>query len=311
MTLCSGASSRAADPGFESHWQDGRAELSAYRYEVTRYGETRSGRATLIYVTEPFSESKRVKVDDPKRNPKDVFEALKINFIREFRTGIYDYHTMTSLFVRSGDMTPVKVTFSSAEWCGHVFEEMIYSKHLLADRYTSYFEGESDLRRLTLREGGIAEEELLVRLRDLRAPWLKPGERRTVPFLPSAFRRRLAHRALAWSTAKIERSGGTESVRVPAGTFAAIRYTIRVEDGREGRYWVEQAYPHRVVRWEWSARGAATGRGFGPGEGCDVGELLGTSRLPYWRLNKNGDESQRRALGIPPDEGESHPAKKR
>ena len=74
---------------------------------------------------------------------------------------------------------------------------------------------------------------------------------------------------------------------------------------------MEQAYPHRVVRWEWKASGGGTGRGFGPGEGCDLGELLGTERLPYWRLNKNADEGQRRALGIPPDGGESRPATKR
>ena len=301
MLGSAGVPSRAAAPEFESHWQDGRGELNAYRYSVTRYGESRTGRAILVTVTEPFSESKRVKVNDPKKNPTDVFEALKVNFVREFQTGIYDYHTMTSLFVRSRDMSPVKMTFSSAEWCGHVFEEMIYQKHLVTDRYASYFEGESDQRRLTLQENGISEEELLIRLRDLRGPWLKPGEKRQVPLVPSAFRRRLAHRPLAWSTAKIERAGGTESVRVPAGTFAATRYTIRVGDGREGRYWVEQAYPHRIVRWEWKAGAAPSGRGFGPGEGCDQGELLGSARLPYWQLNKNGDEKERRALGIPPE----------
>ena len=311
-TIRAAAPTPSTGAEFGAHWQDGRGELSAYRYEVTRYGETRAGRAVLVYVTEPMSEVKRVKVDDPKRNPRDVFEALKVNFVRTFQTGIYDYHTMASIFVRTSDMTPVKVTFSAAEWCGHVFEEMLYAKHHIADRYASYFEDESGSRRLTLRENGIAEEELLVRLRDLRGSWLKPGERRSVPFLPSAFRRRVAHRPLAWTMAKIERAGGTESIRVPAGAFAAFRYTIRVEDGRQGTYWVEQAYPHRIVRWDWkSASSATAGRGFGPAEGCDKGELLGSTRLPYWQLNRNGDERELRALGISPIDGEHPRGRKR
>src|SRR6185295_3327862 len=39
---------------FESHWQDGKAELDGYRYTVTRYGHARAGTAVMVYVTEPF-----------------------------------------------------------------------------------------------------------------------------------------------------------------------------------------------------------------------------------------------------------------
>ena len=89
---------------FESHWQDGRAELDGYRYTVTRYGHVRSGTAVMIYVTEPFSESRRVKVDHGTPGTGDVVEALKLNFVRDFQTGIYDYHTIVSLFARSRDL---------------------------------------------------------------------------------------------------------------------------------------------------------------------------------------------------------------
>ena len=124
----------AQAPTFESHWQDGKAELDGYRYSVTRYGEKRRGTAVMVFVTEPFSESKAVKVDDPSVNPADTFEALKLNLIRDFQTGIYDYNTMVSLFVKSRDFSPVKISFSSAEWCGHVYEEMIFSPNAIADR---------------------------------------------------------------------------------------------------------------------------------------------------------------------------------
>jgi hypothetical protein len=292
------AAPAASVPTFESHWQDGKAELDGYRFTVTRYGQPRHGTAVMVFVTEPFSEAKRVKVDDPKVNPKDTFEALKLNFVRDFQTGIYDYNTMASLFVRSRDFSPAKISFSSAEWCGHVYEEMTFGPRDIADRYSSYFEGESGDRRLNLTKDGIAEEELFIRLRGLRGEWLRPGERRTVPFLASAFYRRLAHRPLRWTTAAIERSERNEAVSVPAGRFDASMYTVTTGDGRAGRFWIEAVYPHRILRWDWKATAQKTGRGWSPSEGLDEGELTGTARLPYWRLHNLGDEKYLREWGL-------------
>lgn len=297
------ASPKAPTPTFESHWQDGRAELDGYQYTVTRYGQARRGTAVMVFVTEPFSESKRVKVDDPAANPSDTFEALKLNFIRDFQTGIYDYNTMVSLFVRSRDFSPVKISFSSAEWCGHVYEEMIFSSTQIADSYRSYFEGESreaalDWAARGSAPRGITEEELLVKLRNLRGEWIRPGDSLRVPFLPSSFLRRLAHARLGWSEALIARSRATETISVPAGSFATSRYRVTVPGMRVGRFWIEQSYPHRVIRWEWKPTAPATRGGFGPGEALDAGALTGSARLPYWKLHNEGEESYLRQLGL-------------
>lgn len=297
------ASPKAPAPTFESHWQDGRAELDGYEYTVTRYGHARRGTAVMVFVTEPFSESKRVKVDDPAANPSDTFEALKLNFIRDFQTGIYDYNTMASLFVRSRDFSPVKISFSSAEWCGHVYEEMIFSSTQIADSYRSYFEGESREAKLDwavkgLVSRGLTEEELLVRLRDLRGQWIRPGDSLRVPFLPSSFLRRLAHAPLGWTEATIARSKATETISVPAGSFATSRYTVTVPGMRVGRFWIEESYPHLVIRWEWKPMTPTTRAGFGPGEALDAGALTGSARLPYWKLHNEGDESYLRQLGL-------------
>jgi len=283
---------------FESHWQDGKAELNGYRLTITRYGEQRKGTALLIFVTEPFSTSKSVKLDHPEKAHGDTFEALKLNFVRDFQTGIYDYNTMVSVFVRSRDISPVKTTFSSAEWCGHVYEELLYEPRHIADRTSSYFENESRTQRIRRFEDEIAEDNLHVVLRGLRKDYLKPGERRRVHFLPGTFYRRLTHTPLAWTSALIERSRGTESVSVPAGRFESSVYTVRVDDGREGRIWIESAYPHRVVRWAWRPAAPSTGKGRALAEGTDSGELTGSARLPYWELNGPGDESQLKKLGL-------------
>jgi hypothetical protein len=284
------------EPTFESQWRDGRAELAGYRYSVTRYGQARRGQAVMITVTEPFSESKRVKVDDPAKNPADTFEALKMNLVRDFQTGIYDYNTMTSVFVHARDFTPSKISFSSAEWCGNVYEELIVGRNAVRQSLRSYFEGESGDRTLAWKAGGISEDQLFVLLRGLRGAIVKPGEKRVVPLLPSSFVRRLAHRPLAWVTASIERAPGPETITVPAGTFPADRYGVTTTDARRGTFWIERAGAHRILRWSWSS----TAMGDRAGEAMESGELAGSARLPYWQLHGNGQESYLKELGLQP-----------
>ena len=285
-----------ATPTFQSQWEDGKAELDGYRYEVTRYGERRTGRCVMVFVTEPFSESLRVKVDDPSKHPGDVFEALKLNFVREFQTGIYHYNTMVSVYARSADFAPAKIVLSSAEWCGSVYEEQIFRSGFVANAVRSYFEGESGADTLDAPRDGIAEDDLYILLRGLRGPYLEAGGRRTIPLLPSPFHARLTHRPVAWTTAEIGRARDSERLLVPAGSFRADRYTIRVADGREGRVWIERSAPHRIVKWAWTAPphpGTAMA-----GDATDQGELAGSARLAYWKLHGRGDERYLRELGL-------------
>ncbi len=286
---CAPTPAANAEADFSKHWHDGRAELDGYRYGVTRYGEPRTGEAVMVFVTEPFSESKRVKVDDASANPSDTFDALKLNLVRDFTTGIYDYNTMVSLFTRSESFEPVKISFSSAEWCGHVYEELVFREIGIEDAYYSYFENESARRTIPPRPGGIAEDNLFILLRGLRGPFLAPGAKRSIDLLPSSFYSRLVHRPVDWQTAELEHRAASERITVPAGTFDARVYTVRTPD-RRGTFHVEAAYPHRIVRWEWKPSGS---RGLE-----ELGELTGTERLAYWQLNANGDESYRKALGL-------------
>jgi hypothetical protein len=290
-----GASPAPADPSFGSWWHDGKAELDGYRYTVTRYGQRRRGQCVAIYVTEPFSRIKRVKVDDPARNPKDTFDVLKLNLVRDFQTGIYDYDTMTSLFVRSSDFEPVKVSFASTEWCGNVYEELRLDPDLVSQKLSSYFEGESGTQEVPRIRDGILEEELFIRLRGLNGEYLSAGESRTVPLLPSAFRRRLTHQPLRWTEARLERTAAPRTVVVPAGRFLVITYSVKIANGAEGFFFVEAAYPHRIVRWEWKH---PQGGGRWGADSDDTGELTGSERLSYWKLHGEGDEKYLNRLGL-------------
>jgi hypothetical protein len=279
------------DASFESHWQDGRAEMAGYDLTISRYGQDREGTAVMIFVTEPFSESKRVKADDPSENPSDTFEAFKLNFVRDFQTGIYDYNTMTSVFTHSADFEPAKISFTSAEWCGHVYEEQLFYPNEVSHELFSYFEGESAETTLERPANSVAEDNLPILLRGLRGAYLEPGGSRRLTLLPGAIHRRLAHLPVNWTTAEITRASGLTEVTVPAGDFSCVAYTVQTADGRTGKYFIEDAYPHRIVRWSWTSSGGMAG---------EAGSLTGSERLAYWRLHDEGDERYLESIGVTP-----------
>jgi hypothetical protein len=277
----------ASEP-FGSIWYDGRAELSGYRWKGTRYGELRTGQAVAVFVTEPFSRSLRVKVDRPDPDAGEVVTAMKLNLVRDFRTGIYDYNTMVSAFVDSEDFSTMKLTFTSAEWCGHVYEELDVREEETTVDVRSYFQGESERHRLAPRPDGLYGEQLLVWLRGLRGPVLEPGASLTVPFLPSAFERRLRHVPPTWAEARITRDAANRRVTVPAGTFEAVVYRVESSDGRSAEVAIEAASPHRLLSWSWERDGTV----------LDAGALSGTKRMPYWQLHVSGDERHLEELGL-------------
>ena len=281
----------AVDGDFESHWRDGQAELSGYEWSVTRYGQQRIGQAVMIFVVEPFSKSQKVKLDHPSIAASDSFEAMKLNLVRDFQTGIYDYNTMVSVFTDTMDFMPVKTSFTSAEWCGHVYEELLFGPKRIKELYFSYFEGESSSRMLRSKKGGVTEDGLFILLRDLRDDFLEPGEKRVLPFLAGSFYRRLTHRRLEWSTCEIERLAEFKTIEVPAGEFSVVVYSVKTGH-RIGRFFIEKPYPHRIIRWQWTAPKDVNA------EGSETGELTGTVRSPYWQLNGNGHEDHLTQLGL-------------
>jgi hypothetical protein len=240
----------------------------------------------LIFVTEDFSDALRVKADPSRHPASDVYPVLKLNVVRDFQTGIYDYNTMTSVFARVSAGWPVaKVSFSSQEWCGHVWHQITPRAGKIDGLFHSYFDGEADGRDdLALPTDGVFEDTLPILLRGWNGEYLKAGESRTVPFLPSLFVSRMVHKPLAWGKATITRSATTSEDKVPAGTFQAVTWTVAIEGGAKFTYLVEAAPPYRLLRWS-----------------SDAGEdavLLGSSRQSYWKLNGPEGEKHLKDLGL-------------
>ncbi len=300
--------SAALAPDFWGHWGDGKAELSGYALRYPRYGKVRTGTAVTIFVNEEFAESVRVKNEDSSRPASEIYPVMKLNWIQDFPTGIYDYSLMTSAFATLAPHggrpagTTTKVSFSSQEWCGHVYAQLLFNDRGANLTSHSYFDGEAD-QSLTLPhpDGGLPEDSVLLWARGFAGPSLEPGGSTSVPVLRSLERSRLLHIGLGWQTATASRSKESRTLEVPAGTFAVDTYTLAIPAGRAKKSYplgrgevdvaastwtieVESAWPHRVIRW-------------GRDDGLEA-VLVGSDRLPYWSMNGPGFESALEKIGL-------------
>lgn len=291
-----GAVSEAQAPSpysgdFWKTWGDGLAELSGYDLTYPKYGQLRKGVAVTIFVTETFSNTLRVKSDPGRRSPADEFPVMKSNLIRDYQTGVYDYNDMVSTFVALAPVNqrraglPTKISFSSQEWCGHVYSQLLFGAGRVHATTHSYFDGEADSQRTIETETGVsAEDAFLHWARGMARPFMKAGQRASMLAVTSLETARAKHIALGVSYATLKVAPKPETIRVPAGTFETEVRTIVTQDRIERKYNIERSAPYRIIRWETSAGERA--------------ELLGSDRMKYWELNKEGGEKALHRLGL-------------
>ncbi len=275
---------------FWSYWGDGKAELSGYDLEFPRYGEIRNGTAVLIFVTEPFTVEPRVKADGPNAETGTLFQVMKLNLVRDFPTGIYDYNTMTSTFVGLEPFAglpagaPAKVTFSSQEWCGQVWEQAIFHRDRIDLVSHSYFGAEADRSFSIARTAELwTEDQLFHWARGFALPASSDGPVK-LPMIPSLLQTRLSHEPVETREVVLRRDLRAESVEVPAGVFETSVQQAVVSGGPTWTFWVESAPPHRIVKWE-------TDDG-------ESGVLRGSARLPYWKMNGSAYRDALKEIGL-------------
>jgi len=275
---------------FWQHWGDGKGELSSYRVQVSRYGELRTGWTVLIFVTEDISRTTRLKDESGTLAPAERVPVLKLNRVTKFTTGIYDYALMSSTFSSINPergrpaFEPLKLSFSAQDWCGQVFQLLLPQRDQVELTLHSYFENTGDqMQNLPLPAHAAFEDNLPVWIRELGGEQMPVGERRELQLLPSAWSVRAGHGKIAFQPGGIFKDeGGT--VQTALGKLPAWRWQWQVGERTE-TYWVEQAYPHRILKWQ-SSEGSS-------------GELQKSVRLPYWQLHGNADLPYRDQLGLP------------
>ena len=273
-----------ASSDFWRTWGDGKAELSGYEVTTMRYGEPRQGNAVLIYVTEPMDSRTWVKDDRGEVPAEHRVNVVKLNHTLKFQTGVYPYSVMTSTFTPvDGDgrarFSPSKISMSSQEWCGHVYNQIFPKADRFFSMSHSYFGAEGDQHSAVETGGGALDEDaLLIQLRELDGPF-NGGRDWSGRLIPSLWSTRKAHVDLEPVAATITRAD-TELDGV-----AVTRFVI-TSAGQQRTVDVEKAGQRRVLGWSTS-------------EG-ERARLLKTARLPYWQLNREGDQSYLSAIGLAP-----------
>ncbi|MFN8548974.1 MAG: hypothetical protein U0527_13665 [Candidatus Eisenbacteria bacterium] len=161
----------AANSAFYQVWGDGKGEINVYKLTEERYKEPREGHAVLIFVTEELNADTHVKVESDATPPNKRMYVLKLNSLRKFPTGLYDYSTMTSVFsvpesyLGNAPFTAARVTHTTQEWCGQVYERMDLRRDGFHRVLHSYFEREGDVEETLPAKDVELEDNLWVKLR--------------------------------------------------------------------------------------------------------------------------------------------------
>lgn len=263
---------------FNAYWYSGKAEVAAYDLKQSRYGEVHEGKAVLIFVTEPFSKAKQVKLDNPDEAGDDKVTVMKLNFTKKFTTGIYPYSMMLSSFTPVDNYhhpNTLKVTMSSQEWCGHVYSQMNLDKKKYDVKSFSYFEEEGD-QNFSL-EATLLEDEIwnLIRLNYKALP---VGN---INIIPGLFFTRLKHKNLkplkASTTLKEKEDEVTYQIKYSERTLSIT---------------FDKDFPHQILSWEESYKG------IGGKELTTSATLDKTLHIDYWAKNSKADRYLRDSLNL-------------
>ena len=265
---------------FWKHWGDGKAELSGYKGVTSRYGHTLKAETVLVYVTETLHRKTLIK--DDAALGKNRISTLKLNHALKFRTGIYPYSVMTSVFAPVDQwfddrFAPVKITFSGQEWCGHVFQGIWPTQGYFQNRIMSYFASEGEkLEKIKTTKGAVYEDALFIQLRELSGAF-KGGKDWKGQIVPTLWYQRKVHRPLRPLSGEIKRKKtkwqGRDVTQFDV-TFDSFKRT----------FIVETSWPRRILEGTTSAGEKFT--------------LQKTARLPYWSLHNPGDEKFLKQIGL-------------
>ncbi|MGB5272779.1 MAG: septum formation inhibitor Maf [Flavobacteriaceae bacterium] len=270
-------SKKALSNAFKAYWYAGEAEITSYELDQARYGEMREGKAVLIYVTEPFLADKQVKADG---NHPDNIPVLKLNTTKNYLTGIYPYSIMTSSFYPvNDDQHALKVSFSSQEWCGHVYAQL-NNRDQFEVMSHSYFEKEADE---TLQLGKtVLENELWNKLR-LDPESLPLGN---LDIVPSFEYIRLSHKTFKAykANAKLTQNNGLYAYEID---YPELERNLTI-------YFIT-SFPYSIEGWTETFKS-----GFGPNAMAmtSTAKKIKTIKSPYWQQNSNGYLSLRDSLGL-------------
>lgn len=262
---------------FNKYWYEGKAEITSYVLDQSRYGEVhKGGEAALIFVTEDFHDAKQVKAD---RKDKSNHPVLKLNATKKFVTGVYPYALMSSTFYPiSNDQHAIKTSFSSQEWCGNVYMQL-NNRDKYELQMHSYFESEADYE-LALTKN-LLENEVWTQLR-IDPNSLTTGKTKMIPSLEFLSLRHQEVKAYDVMLSLKEEKG----LMVYRMYYPALDRTLSIH--------FQKSFPYMIESWEEkiaSRFGNAANQ-------TSKAKRIKTSKLDYWNKNQKSDRDLRIGMGF-------------
>ena len=243
----------------EALWGDGKAEIAVFDATERRYGIARETTVQHILVRENFSGEAQVKADDWRA--AGTYPVIKLNQIITVPTGTYRYDQGHSAFWRADTGGLIKFAQTTNDSCGLTYKQGNFDGTRWHYRAFTYWEGmEETDTRATAPAGALFYDELPFKLRLL--DWSREGGF-SAPLMASVIGSKSD--ALAWAPA-------TFTIALEADTYAVTVVHARGQD----RFVFSSTSPYQLRRWErWDDT---------------VLTLRNSVRLPYWELNRPGDE---------------------
>jgi hypothetical protein len=268
---------------WNNYWYGGKAELTSYYLKQSRYGEIHEGTVVNVFVTEDFSKSKQVKLDNPSAAGADKLPILKLNQSYKFNTGIYPYSVMISAF-QPIDINnyphAVKITGSMQEWCGMAYYQMNSGENGFNIESRSYFETEGD-KQLNIKT--IVQEDELWNLIRINPDKLPKGE---MQILPGAMYLRLSHKPMEPVKANLDLRD-ENGIMVYVIDFPTLERQLNIR--------FEKTFPYKITGWD------DTYAGFDGKKLTTTAVRLKDMMLDYWSAHNNYDRVLREQLGLPKD----------
>jgi len=258
---------------FKEYWFNGEAEITSYKLDQSRYGESREGTAVIIFVTEEFLPEPQVKANT--KSDKTI-PILKMNTTKNFNTGIYPYSIMQSTFYPlEGNSHALKISASIQEWCGQVYMQLNNRDGYEVNSH-SYFEGEADQKSQLTKD--YLENEVWTQLR-IDPNLLPTGE---ISMIPSFEYLRLAHQELKVYNALAQfYQDGDYSV-----------YKVSYPDlKRDLKIYYSNIAPFKIEKWQEET--AINGKVF-----TTTAIKMKEIKSDYWNKNSNKDLHLREQLNL-------------
>jgi hypothetical protein len=264
---------RELSTSFKEYWFAGKAEITSYKLDQSRYGEQREGTAVLIFVTEDFLPKAQVKADE--KNDSNI-PVLKLNAVKKFNTGIYPYSIMQSTFYPlAGNSHALKVSASVQEWCGQVYTQLNNRENFEITSH-SYFEGEAD-QNMELKKTWL-ENEAWTQLR-INPDGLPTGE---LQMLPSLEFFRLSHVKIKayQATAEFYQDGSLSVYKI---SYPELHRNLKI--------YYNPSFPFTIEKWEETI--VKNGESF-----TSTATKMESIKSDYWDKKSNKDLPLREKLNL-------------